>query len=382
MPGRYGSAVKTNRMIYLDNAATTAMDGQVLEAMLPYFKESFGNPSSLYAYGVQAKLAVEAARKKVASILNATPSEIIFTSGGTEAINTALRSAVDGLGCRHIITSPIEHHAVLHTIQYLERSRHTETSYVKLLPDGYIDLEHLDILLHRTTKPTLVALMHANNETGNKSDLEAIGQLCEKNGAVFFSDTVQTVGHYPFDLSHLPVDFITASGHKFHGPKGTGILFHRKGLNALLFGGGQESGLRSGTENVAGIVGFAKALELATTSFEADSTHIAQLKTLMIRKLQQAFPTIQFNGDVSADNLYTVLSCSLPKKSSTENLLFELGQAGICASGGSACSGGASHVIEALDCHFRSKVTVRFSFSKHNTAAELDRVVECIKQKL
>ncbi len=249
--------------IYFDNAATTPLDSHVLEAMLPYMTEKFGNPSSIYSYGRESRLAIETARKSVARILNAHPAEIFFTSGGTESSNTAIMSAVKDLGCTRIITSPIEHHAVLHTTEYLRNKGEVELLFVKLLPDGHIDLEHLEALLSAGNQKTLVTLMHANNEIGNMIDLHAVGGICKKYGAIFHSDTVQTVGHFPFDLRNTPVHFITGGGHKFHGPKGVGLLYINENvkIHPFIHGGSQERNMRAGTENLYGIVGFAKALE-------------------------------------------------------------------------------------------------------------------------
>ncbi|MCU0376496.1 MAG: cysteine desulfurase, partial [Chitinophagaceae bacterium] len=254
--------------IYLDNAATTALDAPVLEAMMPYLTEKFGNPSSIYSYGRESRLAVENARKSVAKLLNAHPAEIFFTSGGTEASNTAILAAVRDLGCEHIITSSIEHHATLHTVEYLYNRGEAALSYVKLLPDGHIDMEHLEKLLAEAEGKVLVTLMHANNEIGNMLDIDAVGELCKLYGAIFHSDTVQTVGHFPFDLRNTPVHFITGAGHKFHGPKGAGLLYINENvrIKPLIHGGSQERNMRAGTENLYGIVGFAKALELASAA--------------------------------------------------------------------------------------------------------------------
>ncbi|HNF44274.1 MAG TPA: cysteine desulfurase family protein, partial [Ferruginibacter sp.] len=250
--------------IYFDNAATTALDPQVLEAMMPYLTDKFGNPSSIYSYGRETRMAIEAARKSVAKILNAHPAEIFFTSGGTESSNTAITASVRDLGCRHIITSPIEHHAVSHSVEYLDNMDVAKVSLVKLLPNGHIDLDDLERLLAASEEKTLVTLMHANNEIGNILDIHAVGRLCKLYNAIFHSDTVQTVGHFPFDLRNTPVHFITGAAHKFHGPKGVGILYINENVKIKPFvhGGAQERNMRAGTENLYGIVGFAKALEL------------------------------------------------------------------------------------------------------------------------
>ena len=369
--------------IYLDNAATTPLDKEVLDAMLPYLTEKFGNPSSIYSYGRECRMAIESARKTVASLLNAHPAEIFFTSGGTESTNTAIFSSVRDLGCTHIITSRIEHHATMHTVESLSHRGEASVDYVDVLPNGNIDLEHLKFLLTQTDEKTLVTLMHANNEIGNILDLHAVGELCKPYGAVFHSDTVQTVGHFPFDLRHTPVHFITAASHKFHGPKGVGILYINENvkIKPYIHGGAQERNMRAGTENVYGIVGFAKALELATKSFEENSTYIRSLKLYMMQQLAEKIPAVRFNGDPTGNSLYTVLSVSFPKTEKSEMILFNLDINNICASGGSACTSGAeqgSHVIRAINNN-PNQVTVRFSFSKFNTRDEIDIVVEKLK---
>ncbi|MEO7309203.1 MAG: cysteine desulfurase family protein [Chitinophagaceae bacterium] len=372
--------------IYLDNAATTSLDPQVLEAMMPYLTEKFGNPSSIYSYGRESRLAVETARKSVARILNAHPAEIFFTSGGTEASNTAINSSVRDLGCKHIISAKIEHHATSHTVDALHHNGEAELSWVDLLPNGHIDLEHLESLLKASDEKTLVTLMHANNEIGNMLDLHATGELCKKYNAVFHSDTVQTVGHFPFDLRNTPVHFITGAGHKFHGPKGTGILYINENvkIKPLIKGGSQERNMRAGTENVYGIVGFAKALEIATANHAADSGYITGLKAYMMDALKSNMSDISFNGDPLGKSLYAVLSVSFPKTEKSEMILFNLDINNICASGGSACTSGAdagSHVIRAINNN-PNQVTVRFSFSKHNTKEEIDAVVEKLKEMI
>ena len=369
--------------IYLDNAATTALDKEVLDAMLPYMTTHFGNPSSIYSYGRETRLAVENARKTVARLLGAHPGEIFFTSGGTESNNTAILSAIRDLGCEHIITSPIEHHAVLHTVSHYACKGIT-TGFVKLLPDGHIDLNNLEEQLATAGKKCLVSLMHANNEIGNLLSINAASTLCKKYNAVFHSDCVQTVGHYPIDLSRIQVDFIAATGHKFHGPKGTGILYISRDIQArpMIHGGGQERNMRAGTENVYGIVGFAKALELAMANYEKDSAYIKDLKAYMAGQLQAHIPGISFNGDYSGSSLYTVLNVSFPLTDKSDMLLFNLDINNICVSGGSACSSGAnqgSHVINAITGD-PGKMAIRFSFSKHNTKDEIDRVIDKIKE--
>jgi cysteine desulfurase len=366
--------------IYFDNAATTALDPQVLEAMMPYMTEKFGNPSSIYSYGRESRLAIENARKTVAKILNAHPAEIFFTSGGTESSNTAITASVRDLGCTHIITSPIEHHATLHTVEYMKNKGEVLLSYVKVLPNGHIDLEDLELLLAGHEEKTLVTLMHANNEIGNMLDIHAVGELCKLYGAIFHSDTVQTVGHFPFDLRNTAVHFITGGGHKFHGPKGAGLLYINENvrISPYIHGGSQERNMRAGTENLYGIVGFAKALEIATEEYEKEAAYIGTLKLYMMDELKKNIKGVAFNGDPLGNSLYTVLSVSFPKTEKSEMILFNLDINNICASGGSACTSGAdqgSHVIRAINNN-PNQVTVRFSFSKHNTKEEVDAVVE------
>jgi cysteine desulfurase len=370
--------------IYFDNAATTSLDPKVLEAMMPFLTEKFGNPSSIYSYGRETRLAIEMARKSVAKIINAHPAEIFFTSGGTESSNTAIFSAVRDLGCTHIITSPIEHHATLHTVEYLKNRGEASLSYVQLLPNGHIDMEDLEHLLAASEDKTLVTLMHANNEIGNITDIQAVGELCKLYNAIFHSDTVQTIGHFPFDLRNTPVHFITGAGHKFHGPKGVGLLYVNENvkIHPLIHGGGQERNMRAGTENIYGIVGFAKALEIATAEYEQESALIKSIKLYMMEQLKKNIKGISFNGDPLGRCLYTVLSVSFPKTEKSEMILFNMDIHNICASGGSACTSGAdqgSHVIRAINNN-PNQVTVRFSFSKYNTKAEVDAVVEKLKE--
>ena len=372
--------------IYFDNAATTPLDPLVLEAMMPYLTDRFGNPSSIYSYGRESRLAIENARKSVAKILNAHPAEIFFTSGGTESSNTAINAAITDLGCRHIITSPIEHHATLHTVEHISCHNDVELSMVKMLPNGHVDLEDLERLLTNSKEKCLVTLMHANNEIGNMIDLHAVGNLCKMVGAIFHSDTVQTVGHFPFDLRNTPVHFITGAGHKFHGPKGVGILYINENvrIKPYIHGGAQERNMRAGTENLYGIVGFAKALELATEAYETQSAYIRELKLYMMERVKNEVQGITFNGDPLGRSLYTVLSVSFPKTEKSEMILFNLDMNNICVSGGSACTSGAdqgSHVIRAINNN-PNQVTVRFSFSKHNTKEEIDFVVEKLKEMI
>jgi cysteine desulfurase len=370
--------------IYFDNAATTNMDPRVLESMMPYLTEKFGNPSSIYSYGRESRLAIENARKSAAKILNAHPAEIFFTSGGTESSNTAITASVRDLGCTHIITSSLEHHATLHTVEHLHKKGEAAVSYVNLLPNGHIDIEDLEQKLAGSAEKTLVSLMHANNEVGNMLDIHAAGELCKLYGAIFHSDTVQTVGHFPFDLRNTPVHFITGAGHKFHGPKGVGLLYINENvkIHPYIHGGSQERNMRAGTENLYGIIGFAKALELATAGYEEDSSYIKGVKVHMMEQLKRQVKGISFNGDPLGRSLYTVLSVSFPKTEKSEMLLFNLDINHICASGGSACTSGVeqgSHVIRAINNN-PNQVTVRFSFSKYSTKEEVDFVVSKLKE--
>jgi len=372
--------------IYFDNAATTALDPEVLDTMMPFLTEKFGNPSSIYSYGRETKMAIEQARKSVARTLNAAPGEIFFTSGGTESTNTAITAAVRDLGCKHIITSPLEHHATLHSVEHMAHFGMATLSYVQLTDKGHIDLAHLEQLLAGSKERSVVSLMHANNEVGNLLDIQAVGELCKKYDAIFHSDTVQTVGHYPFDLKKLHVHFLNGAGHKFHGPKGVGILYVNENISIKPYinGGAQERNMRAGTENMYGIVGFAKALEMATERYEQDSAHINGLKMYMAGRLKEEFPGISYNGDTMGRSLYTVLNVSFPMTEKSDMLLFNLDMAGICVSGGSACTSGASslsHVITAIyNGHTENMVPIRFSFCKHNTREEIDTVIEKLKE--
>lgn len=369
--------------IYFDNAATTPLDPQVLEAMLPYMKEHYGNPSSVHAFGRKTRAAIEVSRRTIAELLNCTPAEIFFTSGGTEADNMSIRCAVEDLGVEHIISSTIEHHAVTYSCELVEKSGKATVSRVKITDNGHIDMEDLERLLKSSNKKTLVSLMHANNELGNRLDLKKVGVMCHAHGAIFHSDTVQTMAHYKFDLENLPVDMINGAAHKFHGPKGVGFIYISNGLKMapMILGGSQERNMRAGTENIYGIVGMAKAMEIAMAELEAHQEHVWGLKGYMIEKLQAEVPGIQFNGDIGADNLYTVLSVRLPETEHSEMLLYNLDIAGIACSGGSACSSGSnkgSHVMEGAYPGVTAP-SVRFSFSKFNKKEEVDRCVEVLK---
>ena len=373
--------------IYFDNAATTALDPEVLQAMLPYMTEHFGNPSSIYSYGRETRLAIENARKTVARILGVKPATVFFTSGGTESNNTAIAASIRDLGCNHIITSAIEHHAVLHTVEHYGHEKNVTVSYVALTNDGEVDYNDLAAQLEQQAaagKKCLVTLMHANNEIGVLLRIKKVGELCRQWNAIFHSDCVQTVGHYPVNLADIDVHFISAASHKFHGPKGVGLLYVREDvqIRPFIFGGGQERNMRAGTENVYGIVGFAKALEIAMRDYEQTAAYIRGLKQYMADELARAIPGVSFN--CGPDALYTVLSVCFPKSEKSEFLLMNLDINNICASGGSACSSGAdagSHVMRALH-KTEGHVTVRFSFSKYNTRDEVDAVVLKLRELL
>lgn len=369
--------------IYFDNAATTPLDPIVLAEMMPFFTEHFGNPSSIYSYGRETRIAIEKARKSVAKILNAHPSEIFFTSGGTESSNTAIFASVRMLGCKRIISSSIEHHATLHTCSFLENAGEAELEFVELLPNGHINLEDLERKLSSSPLKTLVTLMHANNEIGNITNINHVGEICKKYNALFHTDTVQTVGHFPINLKEIKADFITGAGHKFHGPKGVGLLYinAETRIQPFIHGGGQERNMRAGTENVYGIVGFAKALEMATLNHDQDKEYISGIKHYLKNSLINNIKGVIFNGDPEGDSLYTLLSVGFPISEKSEMLLFNLDIRNICASGGSACSSGTeqgSHVIRALGKS--NHVTVRFSFSKYNTKEEVDFLVEALAE--
>ena len=372
--------------VYLDNAATTPIDPLVFEAMMPVLKEGFGNPSSTHSYGRKVKSLIERARKNVARHLNCSPGEIFFTSGGTEADNMAIQSAVKDLGVKHIITSTIEHHAVGHTIDQLKKEGSVEVSYVHLDEKGHVDLQHLDQILSVNPK-TLVTLMHANNEVGNLLPLERVSEICEKHGAIFHSDTVQTMAHYPFDMKVIDkVHFLACSAHKFHGPKGVGFLYvnHKIKINPLIHGGAQERNMRGGTENVYGIVGLSKAMDIALDNVVAHKEHVTDLKLYMMERLNSSIPGVEYNADCDnlSRSLYTILSVSLPPTEIASMLLFNMDILGVACSGGSACTSGAntgSHVLEGIDAP-ENRPSIRFSFSRFNTKEEIDYAVNSLAE--
>ena len=372
--------------VYLDNAATTALDPEVFEAMRPYLLEDFGNPSSTHWHGRKVRAGLESSRKKIAELLHCTPGEIIFTSGGTEADNTILVSALQTYGIKHVISSRLEHHAVLHTLTNLDKQGPVVLSMVDVDEKGHINYEHLESLL-KANGNSLVSLMHANNEIGNLLDIERVGELCDHYKSYFHSDTVQTVGHYAHDLSRIKVHGLTAAAHKFHGPKGVGFMYIRKDkkIQPFLHGGSQERNMRGGTENVTGIIGLAKALEIAYRDMAEHVQYISGLKSHMIQRLRESIPGVDFHGDSASleKSLYTVLNVSLPESDENEMMLFNLDLKGVSASGGSACSSGAasgSHVLEALYPGSR-RGAVRFSFSRTTTKEEIDYAVGVLTEQ-
>ncbi|MDP2088651.1 MAG: cysteine desulfurase family protein [Flavobacteriaceae bacterium] len=370
--------------IYFDNAATTAIRPEIIEAITDSMKSVYGNPSSVHQFGRSAKSLVETARKNIAKHLNVSASEIYFTAGGSEANNLILWNAVAHLGVKRIITSKTEHHAVLHKIPALKENYDFEICYVKLDNFGLVDFEHLSNLLQNSSKKTLVSLMYINNEIGNILDISKVSVLCKVHNALFHSDTVQGIGHFNIDLQKTPIDFITASAHKFHGPKGVGFLYVKKGIvmKPVLIGGEQEKGLRAGTENIHSIAGMEKAMTISLTNLIEEQTYIQNLKTYFIHRLKE-IPGVQFNG-LSADETqssYLILNVRFPVE--TDLLLFNLDLKGIAVSGGSACQSGTqkgSHVLgELLHKKERNKASVRFSFSYQNTKAEIDYTISILK---
>lgn len=369
--------------VYLDNAATTPLDPEVLKVMLAAMENHYGNPSSIHSHGREARTLIEKARKTVAACLHTSPSEIFFTSGGTEADNTAIRCGIIDNKINHAITTKIEHHAVLHTLEAMQKSGSIELSFVDVDNKGNVNLVQLEELL-AGREQSFVSLMHANNELGTLTDIEAVGELCKQYNAIFHCDTVQTIGHYPIDLQKIHVDFITCAAHKIHGPKGVGFLYinHSTKINPMIYGGSQERNMRGGTENVYGIAGLAKALEIASNNMEHHHVYIQDLKSYMIDRLVSTIPGIDFNGEIVPDkSLYTVLNVLFPETDGADMLLFNLDISGISVSGGSACSSGTdigSHVLEGIGSN-PSRPAIRFSFSKLNTKEEIDFVIEKLK---
>ena len=371
------------KKVYLDNASTTQVHPEVIQEMTKVLSEDYGNPSSTHSFGRNAKSILELSRKAIAKQLNASAPEIIFTSCGTEANNWILRSAVKDLKVKRIITSKIEHHAVLHTVQALQNEFGIQVDYVAVKPNGEIDITDLVELLSQETK-TLVSLMHVNNETGTVLDIDKVGRICEQHNALFHSDMVQAVGKIEIDLQHLPIDFMTASAHKFHGPKGVGFTYVKKnsGLQPLFYGGEQEKGLRPGTEAVHQIAGMAMALELSCANLETERNHISELKNYLISQLEIEFPAFQINGN--QDGFYTILNVLLPfSDDKTTMILFHLDMKGIAVSRGSACQSGSikpSHVLaEMLSNEDLKKPSLRISFSHFNTKEDVDLLIQALK---
>ena len=368
-----------SKRVYLDNAATTPVRPEVVDAMMPYLTGNYGNPSSIHQEGRTTRAAIEGARKAVAGLIGASTGEVFFTSGGTESNNMAIKCAVNDLGVKRIITSPAEHHCVKHSVEHVRDMGLIQVDMVKIDGYGLPDMDHLEHLLVSSDTPTLVSLMHANNELGSVLDLQALSALCRKYGAWLHSDTVQTIGHYRINVQETPVDFLSGAAHKFYGPKGIGFIYinHRCHVHPLIDGGSQERNMRAGTENISGIVGLSKAMQLAYAELEADTEYISGLKTYMKEKLENVCPGIRFNGHPSR-SLYTVLNCSFPPGPQNDLLILSLDIAGVSASGGSACSSGAesqSHVLQSIG-HPSDRKAVRFSFSRNTTIADIDYAVE------
>ena len=371
------------KKVYLDNASTTQIRPEVITEITKVLSEDFGNPSSTHSFGRNAKSVLELSRKSIAKYLNASAQEIIFTSCGTEANNWILRSAIKDLDVKRIITTKIEHHAVLFTVQALQKEFNIQVDYVAVKPNGEIDITSLVDLLSQETK-TLVSLMHVNNETGTVLDIALVGRICKQHNVLFHSDMVQSIGKKEIDLQLVPIDFIVASAHKFHGPKGVGFAFVRKnsGLQPLFYGGEQEKGLRPGTEAVHQIAGMAKALELSYSNLETEKQHISGLKSYLILKLGVEFPAFKINGN--QDGFYTILNILLPfSPDKTAMILFHLDMKGIAVSRGSACQSGSikpSHVLaEMLSNEDLKKPSLRISFSHYNTKEDIDLLIQGLK---
>ncbi|UMB61529.1 cysteine desulfurase [Lutibacter sp. A80] len=372
--------------IYLDNAATSPILPEVIKTITGSMSSFYGNPSSIHQIGRKAKSLVETARKNIAKHFNASANEIVFTAGGSEADNLILRNAVTNLGVTTLISSKIEHHAVLHTIKDLEKEFNISVHWVDLDENGILNYEHLEQLLQQDTSKKMVSLMYVNNEIGNFLDIEKVSNLCTSNNALFHSDAVQAIGHFNMNVKEVPVDFFAASAHKFHGPKGVGFAYIKKGFGIypILHGGEQERGARAGTENVHGILGMEKALELAYLNLKEDEEYIKKIKNYFIKELKKSFEGIIFNGCSESENKssYAILNVRFPKEYSM--LLFNLDLKGIAVSGGSACQSGSnkgSHVLNAiLPEKEQNKTSIRFSFSKFNTVEEIDYVIKNLKQ--
>jgi cysteine desulfurase len=376
------------QQVYFDNAATTQIREEVITSITEVMRNNYGNASSSHSIGRASKVVIEQARKTIARYFNVSAGEIIFTSGGTEADNLILRSAVKDLGVMHIITSKIEHHAVLHTLDELVKAYNIKVSYVAVDTNGDIDFKHLELLLKSETK-TLVSLMHINNEIGNILDIKKVASLCKTNNALFHTDAVQSVGHYKLDLQDIQVDFLAAAAHKFHGPKGVGFAFIRKnaGLKPFIFGGEQERGLRAGTESVHNIVGLETAIKMAYFNLDTEMNYVKELKAYFIETIKKNISNVAFNGlsDVLDKSTYTLVNVCLPMPpQKAAMILFQLDLKGIACSKGSACQSGSnqkSHVLsEILNDENLQKPSIRFSFSIYNTKEEVDYVVDVLKE--
>ncbi len=365
-------------MIYLDNAATTPIAPEVLEVMSVTAREHYGNPSSVHKIGRESRVIIEEVRRKIASYLNVTPAEIIFTSGGTEAVNLVINGCVFDLGIKNIITSPLEHPAVINTLKFIGSRTNLNVMNVELGEKGKIVPGSLESLLKRYPD-SLVILMHANNEIGNMIRLDKVSKLCKKYNALYLADTVQTIGKYELDFNKTALDFACCSAHKIHGPKGIGFLFLNKEirLSPLIFGGGQERNMRAGTENIAGIAGMGKAMEIAHDEMWKKREYILSLKAHMVELFKNNIDDIRFNGESEDKGLNTVLNVSFPKNEKSELLLFKLDMAGIAASGGSACHSGdesISYVLKSIGSD-PERTSIRFSFSRYNTMKEIEQCV-------
>ncbi len=375
----------SNKRVFLDNASTTPIAPEIIEMMSEMMKSHFANPSSVHSYGRESKIVVEGARKKIAELLNTSPGSIFFTSGGTEADNMAIKCAIHDHKITHAITSRLSHHAVLFPLEDLEKEGLIKISYVDIDKSGVISMSHLKELLSSNPR-TFVSIMHANNEIGTIQNIKEIGDICKEYNAIFHSDTVQTMAHFPFDMKKLNVDFMAASAHKFHGPKGIGFVYISENIRIkpLLRGGGQERNMRAGTENVYGIAALAMAMEMAYKNLQEETDYIKGLKIYMIEKLQSELEDVQFYGKCTdMDNsLYTVLSCHFPETDIAEMLLFNLDILGVACSGGSACASGGSkgsHVLTEIVPESK-RPGIRFSFSKYNTKEDIDFTADKLKE--
>lgn len=371
------------KRIYLDNAASTPMDPEVVDYMIPFLKDFYGNPSSVHDHGRKLRAIIEKARKEIADMIGAAPAEIFFTSGGTEADNIAIKGVIRGMGITNVITTRIEHHAVTHPIEGCEKEG-INVTWLDVDSEGRPDLEQLDAVLAKNGQgKSLVSLMHANNEIGTILKFDEVGEICQRHGAMFHSDTVQSISNVRYNLSESPVHFITAAAHKFYGPKGVGFLYMKSGVEipALICGGSQERNVRAGTENVAAIAAMAFALRKCYANFEKKNSQLRALKYYMKKELETRFPGVAFNGDMTPEgSIPTVLNVSFPGNADESMLLFNLDINGISASGGSACTSGSvvgSHVLKGIGCDpVKAANSIRFSFGVQNTTQEIDETLE------